>query len=27
MDEVKFETRGDHGTTVRLKKSRPVAAR
>jgi serine/threonine-protein kinase RsbW len=27
MDEVKFETREDHGTTVRLRKSRPVAAR
>jgi serine/threonine-protein kinase RsbW len=27
MDEVTFETRGDHGTTVRLRKSRRVAAR
>ncbi len=25
MDEVKFETRRDHGTTVHLKKSRPRA--
>ncbi len=27
MDEVTFETRGDHGTTVHLRKSRGVAAR
>ncbi len=27
VDEVKFETRGDHGTTVRLRKTRHVAAR
>ncbi len=27
MDEVKFDTRGDHGTTVRLRKTRPMAAR
>lgn len=27
VDEVKFETRGDHGTTVRLRKMRRVAAR
>ena len=27
MDEVHFKTRIDHGTTVRLRKSRPVAAR
>jgi serine/threonine-protein kinase RsbW len=26
MDEVAFETRDDHGTTVRLKKARRVAA-
>ena len=27
MDEVTFATRSDHGTTVRLTKSRPVVAR
>ena len=27
MDEVTFETRDDHGTTVRLRKARRVAAR
>lgn len=27
MDEVKFDTRGDHGTTVRLRKTRPHASR
>ena len=27
MDEVKFDVRSDHGTTVRLRKTRPVAAR
>ncbi|HYQ96462.1 MAG TPA: ATP-binding protein [Candidatus Eisenbacteria bacterium] len=27
MDEVTFETRGDHGTTVRLRKARRVATR
>lgn len=27
VDEVTFETRGDHGTTVRLRKLRRVAAR
>lgn len=27
MDEVKFDTRTDHGTTVRLRKTRRVAAR
>ena len=27
MDEVTFETRADHGTTVTLRKMRPVAAR
>jgi serine/threonine-protein kinase RsbW len=26
VDEVTFETRGDHGTTVHLRKSRPVPA-
>ena len=27
MDEVNFDVRSDHGTTVRLRKTRPVAAR
>ncbi|MBI4364596.1 MAG: ATP-binding protein [Candidatus Latescibacteria bacterium] len=27
MDEVKFDIRSDHGTTVRLRKARPVSAR